>query len=858
MYSLKDAYNSDNSPTVATGVMSIGISLVVAGIGIFFVLSHVNNSDKKLSKDVAAIISGQAELDSLKVRGDAEIQDTLTAGTLVANNGATISQSLDVDGDTNLGAALQVDGETSLQGDLSLTGNAVLNGDLEAAGVANFAGNFTVSGSASVGSDLEVAGRAHVGSLDVANTAVIGDSLTVNKTATFSDALEVGGATILKSALTVGGVATFDDDVVVRGAATLQDALNVAGETTLSKTLSVGGATTLSDELNVVGKAFLGGDLLVQNILPNSPQPETTIGGNLTVTGNAELVGTVEVSGATTLNGTLDVTGSTITVDTLTANGDTTLLVTSVPGGPEAKFEGDVSIGGANLTINAAVTGSTISVSSSTTNNLTITNFNGTDLSILAASTQNGGTANGSVNITTLNVNPNLSGMGASASVSFDTLTTSNLTFGSGNLEGDLYYNGGDFNVNATINGAVGGITSFIGGDFNAETLTLNGALSVNNVTFGGTTIEGIIMAGGHIETDEYVQAGEYIRANGVVATFTQFEVHAYGPDDGDPETPLPLIVNSGKTMDLTASGPVTATACPNDTHHIRVLTVVGGIITSLDCQADGSGDDAVGNYDIAEKFSSTQSLTAGDVVSIDVNNNEYVVKSTGQNENLMIGVVSTSPGITLGEGGPGYPIALSGRVPVKVTDEGGAIAAGDYLTSSSTPGYAKKAAPGDKTIGQAMAPFTGQQGTVVMFVNTSGGNIPASEFFQGTGNINAESATFTSLNVSGPTTLSDLTVTGVAKLEKLEVVGLATLNSVEIKGHISGNDDTRGTVTVLAGQQTIHKDFVSAFAKVPAVVASPVNEAVLYKVTPTATGFDIHLTTPATADTVFNYLVQE
>ena len=57
------------------------------------------------------------------------------------------------------------------------------------------------------------------------------------------------------------------------------------------------------------------------------------------------------------------------------------------------------------------------------------------------------------------------------------------------------------------------------------------------------------------------------------------------------------------------------------------------------------------------------------------------------------MGVVSTSPGVTLGaDTKSSRPIALAGRVPVNVTLEGGAIAIGDYLVSSSTPGKAMRA----------------------------------------------------------------------------------------------------------------------------------------------------------------------
>jgi hypothetical protein len=49
-------------------------------------------------------------------------------------------------------------------------------------------------------------------------------------------------------------------------------------------------------------------------------------------------------------------------------------------------------------------------------------------------------------------------------------------------------------------------------------------------------------------------------------------------------------------------------------------------------------------------------------------------------------------------------PVALAGRVLVKVSNENGAIAAGDYLTSaSSTPGHAMKATRAGRVIGMAL-----------------------------------------------------------------------------------------------------------------------------------------------------------
>jgi hypothetical protein len=68
--------------------------------------------------------------------------------------------------------------------------------------------------------------------------------------------------------------------------------------------------------------------------------------------------------------------------------------------------------------------------------------------------------------------------------------------------------------------------------------------------------------------------------------------------------------------------------------------------------------------------------------------------------------------------------VALTGRVPVKVSDENGPIYAGDYLTTSSIPGVAMKATKAGQVIGQAMTWFEGdltteeaEQGMIVAFI---------------------------------------------------------------------------------------------------------------------------------------------
>ncbi len=80
-----------------------------------------------------------------------------------------------------------------------------------------------------------------------------------------------------------------------------------------------------------------------------------------------------------------------------------------------------------------------------------------------------------------------------------------------------------------------------------------------------------------------------------------------------------------------------------------------------------------------------------GEVVSID--RYGFIVKSTKAESRYVVGVVSTKPAHVLrGMVKESVPVALSGIVPCKVTDENGTILPGDLLVASSKPGYAMKA----------------------------------------------------------------------------------------------------------------------------------------------------------------------
>jgi hypothetical protein len=140
------------------------------------------------------------------------------------------------------------------------------------------------------------------------------------------------------------------------------------------------------------------------------------------------------------------------------------------------------------------------------------------------------------------------------------------------------------------------------------------------------------------------------------------------------------------------------------------------------------------GGADLAERYTSADELAPGEVVAIDPSTDHSVKRAMYAYEKDVLGVVSTQPGFVAGSyTDNSYPIALVGRVPVKVSTENGNIAFGNFLTSSSIPGVAMRATMGGRAIGTAlespdMSTFTAcpgdsdsatrRCGTVMMFVN--------------------------------------------------------------------------------------------------------------------------------------------
>jgi hypothetical protein len=155
---------------------------------------------------------------------------------------------------------------------------------------------------------------------------------------------------------------------------------------------------------------------------------------------------------------------------------------------------------------------------------------------------------------------------------------------------------------------------------------------------------------------------------------------------------------------------------------------------------------------DVAENIPvADPSIAAGDIVTIDrseprrndakIYDRLVVKKATGRYDRDVLGVISSGAGLLLHSdaaaierGDPSAsdqrPLALAGRVPVKVSNENGSIAPGDRIVASSLPGIGMRSTDSGMSVGIAAETFDGSRGDalrtggphatgmILMFVN--------------------------------------------------------------------------------------------------------------------------------------------
>ena len=150
------------------------------------------------------------------------------------------------------------------------------------------------------------------------------------------------------------------------------------------------------------------------------------------------------------------------------------------------------------------------------------------------------------------------------------------------------------------------------------------------------------------------------------------------------------------------------------------------------DINASGTitGGNIVAKYqDVAEWVPAARALPAGTVVTLDVTTTNQVVASSKAYDTRVAGVVSSQPGVVLGERGENKVlVATTGRVRIKVEATNGPIQIGDLLVTSDKEGVAMKSLAVDvggimihrpgTIIGKALEPLEKGTGEILVLLS--------------------------------------------------------------------------------------------------------------------------------------------
>jgi hypothetical protein len=406
--------------------------------------------------------------------------------------------------------------------------------------------------------------------------------------------------------------------------------------------------------------------LVLGNIEINSPTPTAITNGGTTATGNIGASGaTFNYGYFTNLVGTLQ----TATQNNITSASALATVGTITSGTWSASFG---AVSGANLT------------------NLTAANLTGTIPSaVLANSTVNIGTT--AIALNRASAVQSLSGIsidGSAGSVAASAITGTTLPT---TVTGSSLTTVGTL-VSLAVTGNIRTSSNLIATSGSVSTSTTTGALLVT----GGAGVSGNIYAGGNVVAPTFIgnvtgnTAGTHTGAvvgnvTGSALTVTQAAQSA--------------ITSLGTLTGLAVSGAITVNSSN------AVTAIINGGTTGV----GNIGNATVGfntvfakatsavYADLAENYLSDSKYEAGTVVVF--GGDKEITTTQLFADTAVAGVISTNPAYLMNDALDGQPVALRGRVPVKVQ---GFTRKGDLLVTGNIPGVAVSVGR-DSKYGQAV-----------------------------------------------------------------------------------------------------------------------------------------------------------
>ena len=455
-----------------------------------------------------------------------------------------------------------------------------------------------------------------------------------------------------------------------------QQANFVAGT---SSTSSSTGAVTVVGGVGVSGNVNAGGNLSIAN--------GATIGGNLAVTINTDssgvgvgsivTAGGLSVARATNLGAALTVTGGTALNNTLLVSGATAITNATTSSGISSGalvVTGGVGIQGALHVNNASTFGNDLSI----TGNLVVSGNVTSGAQILTVS---GNTVNLHTSASFVPLTFNDGGDIGTVYHYYTPAFGDNHAFlGWQNTTGNLIYlSNGAVATNGVYSGTAG--SANFGGLFLTNTTPSTSATSGALQVAGGAGISGNLSLGGNILINgSNGTAGQFISSTGTGLSWVTLSASS--------------INNGNSNVAVAPSGNITFAVAGSN---VAVVTHTG-ILPSANVSANiGSptawfntfyGVSTQAQYaDLAENYLTDQEYEPGTVVV--VGGDAEVTACTEHGQDSVIGAVSTNPAYLMNGAAGGQPIALKGRIPLKVF---GPIVKGQRLSTSHEIGHAEYA----------------------------------------------------------------------------------------------------------------------------------------------------------------------
>lgn len=379
---------------------------------------------------------------------------------------------------------------------------------------------------------------------------------------------------------------------------------------------------------------------------------DVTIDGDLTATTGSVNFRSMTVSNDATFNGTTTLNDNTIINGVLTVNGVNTQNI----GTDSEKIEnlyGD-QIDTQNLTVDVTATiaqlnatNSTISQDLTVQNNLTVNNATQLD----GALTVDG--------ITTLNqslsaLNSANFALGLTVSPNQDIVLNSGDILGVADISASTF-TGGSFS--GTTMSATGGFTGDLTGDVTGD-LTGN-----TNGTHTGPVVGNVT---GNV--------------NGNVTGDVTGDITGDVTGNADSASAVNVTINN----DNLSYFPLFAGASGNQTPKTDSNFTYNPSTGILDATRFAGVASTAEYADLAEIYASDEKYEPGTVVKL--GGSAEITQTTSHNDTEVFGVISTDPAYLMNKSAEGLPVAMTGRVPVKVI---GKVKKGERLISSDVPGVA-------------------------------------------------------------------------------------------------------------------------------------------------------------------------